>query len=120
MSGLKFAILYAFAGLLLTTSAQATWIFDRVSGNGLSFRNDQTGKTETLKTDVGSPSFLAVLTDPESNTPYVIFEGRACPNCEAANTSLYLQRLDGKGKVTSFVYPGRIDFGHADDTGALD
>jgi len=35
-------------------------------------------------------------------------EARACRSCEASNTSLYLQRIDGKGKATSFVFPGRI------------
>jgi hypothetical protein len=89
-------------------SALAGWNFEKVSGNSLSFKNDQTGKSETLKTDTAGPTFIAVLVDPESNNPYVLFEGKTCAACEASNVSLFLQRLDGKGKVTSYVYPGRI------------
>ena len=108
MSRLKPLISLLFVASLFATSANAFWVFEKASGSSLSFKSDSGDKTETLKTEVPSPSFVAVLTDPESNTPYALYEGRTCPTCEAGNTSLFVQRLDGKGKVTSYVYPGRI------------
>lgn len=88
--------------------ARAAWALDKASGNTLSFKNDQTGKTETLKTDVPAPNFITVLSDPESGTAYALYEGRTCEKCDASNTSLFLQRIDGKGKATTFVPPGKI------------
>lgn len=104
------ALALLFLSFLATPflSAFAAWNFEKTSGQTLVFREEKSGKSETLKTDVPSPSFISLLTDPESGTPYVFFEARACRTCEPTNTSLFLQRLDGKGKATSFVYPGRI------------
>ncbi len=108
MTGSKRSFLLIFSVLLATSAAQAAWVFDKTTGSTLAFKNEDGNKTETLKTDTPSPTFVAILTDPESNTPYVIYEGRTCNSCETANISLFVQRLDGKGKVTSYVYPGRI------------
>jgi hypothetical protein len=94
--------------LLLHSGAQAAWVLEKASGSTLVLKQDTNGKTETLKTENAAPNFIAVLTDPESNTPYVLYEGRTCASCEATNISLFLQRLDGKGKIQSSVYPGRI------------
>ncbi|MBC7384994.1 MAG: hypothetical protein H7301_02390 [Cryobacterium sp.] len=105
--GLTFGALLALS-LFHPFSAQAAWNFDRLNGTSLVFKDEKSGKSETLKTDVGTPNFVAVLSDPESGTAYALFEGKACPKCDVANTSLFLQRIDGKGKATSFVYPGRI------------
>lgn len=102
---------FPFFGILLSTflpSAEASWTFDKTSGNSLIFKQDGSSKTETLKTESPSPIYIALLTDPESNTPYILYEGRSCASCESTNTSLFLQRLDGKGKTSSHVYPGRI------------
>ncbi len=88
-------------------SAHAAWVYEKTVGSSLVFKGPAE-KPETLKTSVPSPLFIAVLSDPDSGTPYALYEGKTCPNCEAANTSVFLQRLDGKGKVTSFVYPGKI------------
>ncbi len=93
--------------LFSLNSALAAWTFDKANGQNLIFKDDK-GKTETLKTEAPAPAFISILTDPESGTAYTLFEARACRNCESANTSLFLQRIDGKGKPTSFVYPGRI------------
>jgi hypothetical protein len=106
MSRLKPLFFLPFIALLPSVVAQAAWTFDKVSGNSLVFKNDD--KTETLKTDTPAPNFIAVLTDPESNTPSALYEGHTCPSCEPSNISLFVQRLDGKGKTTSYVYPGRI------------
>ncbi len=95
-------------GALSTTPAQANYVYEKTSGSSLVFKNEKSGKSESLKTDVPSPLYISVLTDPESGTPYALYEGKSCANCDPANTSVFLQRLDGKGKVTSFVYPGRI------------
>lgn len=93
---------------VVSPAANAAWNFEKVSGQTLVFKDDKSGKSEALKAEAPSPSFVTVLTDPESGTAYALFEARACRTCEAANTSLYLQRIDGKGKATSFVFPGRI------------
>ena len=103
----KLSISLCFLVLLSAGAARAEWTFDQVSGNTLSFRDGD--KTETLKVDAASPNFIAILVDPESNSPYVLYEGRTCAGCDEKNTSLYIQRLDGKGKVASYVYPGRIN-----------
>ncbi|MBS1961145.1 MAG: hypothetical protein JST04_02935 [Bdellovibrionales bacterium] len=108
MSRLKPLFFHAFIALAVAGSAQAGWVFDRAAGPTLIFKNDQTGKSETLKTDGPNPNFIAVLTDPESSTPYALYEGKTCANCDASNTSVFIQRLDGKGKTASYVYPGRI------------
>lgn len=100
---LKVFICFLFAG-----SAQAGWVHEKTAGNSLFFKNDSPAATETLKTDAPNPTFVAILTDPESNTPYAVYEGRTCSSCEPTNTSLFIQRLDGKGKIASYVYPGRI------------
>lgn len=105
LNPLHFKVIISF---LVVGSAQAGWIYDKTSGNSLVFKNDSSNATETLKTDGAAPTFVAVLTDPESNTPYALYEGRTCATCEPTNTSLFVQRIDGKGKVASYVYPGRI------------
>jgi hypothetical protein len=90
------------------TSGYSNWVFEKGSDRSLTLKNEKDGKTETLKTDADKPNFVSVLTDPESGTPYVLYEARTCPKCEASNTSLYLHRLDGRGKATKFSYPGKI------------
>jgi hypothetical protein len=104
----KLSLLLSFIVLLVSGAAQASWVFDKTSGSTLFFKSEEGNKTESLKSDTPSPNFVAMLTDPESNTPYVIYEGRTCNSCETTNISLFVQRLDGKGKATSYVYPGRI------------
>jgi hypothetical protein len=94
--------------LFSPTSGYSNWVFEKGSDYSLTLKNEKDGKTETLKTDAEKPAFVSTLTDPESGTPYVLYEARTCPKCEASNTSLYLHRLDGKGKASRFNYPGRI------------
>lgn len=89
-------------------SALAAWVFEKISGQIIVFKEEKSGKSESLKTEAPAPTFISVITDPESGTAYALFEARACRTCEPSNTSLFLQRIDGKGKATSFVYPGRI------------
>jgi hypothetical protein len=108
MFRLKLLKLYVFLTLTLVAPSNAAWVFEKASGNTFTFKSDNTNAIETLKVEALGPSFIAVLTDPESNTPYVVYEGRTCPTCETTNTSIYIQRLDGKGKVSSYVFPGRI------------
>ncbi len=107
LRNITFTLLFLL-GLNPLNPARAAWVFDKASGQTLSFKDDKSGKSENLKTEAPAPSFVSVLTDPESGTGYALFEARSCRTCEAANTSLFLQRIDGKGKATSFVYPGRI------------
>jgi hypothetical protein len=101
----RFALLFV---ILSPTSGFSEWTFDKVSGSSLSFKNEKDGKKETLKTAFSDPKFVSILSDPESGTPYVLYEGLTCEKCEPSNTSLYLERLDGKGKATKFSYPGKI------------
>lgn len=98
----------AIAAFLTVSAAEAAWIHDKTNGQSLVFKDEKSGKSETLKTEVTSPLFVAMLTDPESGTPYALYEGKTCPKCGPENTSLFLQRIDGRSKATSFVYPGRI------------
>lgn len=102
----KPSILLSFIVFCAAITAHAEWTFEKISGNTLSFRDG--AKSESLRVEAGSPNFIAVLVDPESNSPYVLYEGRTCASCDEKSTSLYIQRLDGKGKVVSYVYPGRI------------
>lgn len=111
-AGSKNTILSFLTGALgvsfTLSSAHAAWIYEKTNGQNLVFKDEKSGKSETLKTEASSPGFVAMLTDPESGTPYALFEGKTCPKCGPENTSLFLQRIDGRGKATSFVYPGRI------------
>src|SRR5690606_23304170 len=104
----RLALVFSLALFTSQAAAAAAWIHEATSGSSLRFKHSETGKSETLKTDVPSPNFIAVLTDPESGTPYALYEGRSCAKCDASNTSLFLQRIDGKGKATTFVHPGKI------------
>lgn len=105
---LRTAITLSLMGFNVIPTANAAWNHEKTSGQTLVFKDDKSGKSESLKTESPSPSFISVLADPESGTAYALFEARSCRACEAANTSLFLQRIDGKGKATSFVFPGRI------------
>jgi hypothetical protein len=104
----RFRFLLLACASLAAPAAVAAWNFERAEGQALVFKNDKGDQTQSLKTDVPSPAYIAILTDPESSAQYVLYEGKACPSCDVNNTSLYLQRVDGKGKTTSFVPPGKI------------
>lgn len=104
----KILTLLIFTALSVPNAARAAWSFEKTAGQTLTFKDDKSGKSESLKTESPAPTFVSLLTDPESGTAYALFEARACRTCESTNTSLFLQRIDGKGKATSFVYPGRI------------
>jgi hypothetical protein len=99
-------IFLTFIAFFVTSPVRAAWIFEQTTGRSLVFKDGD--KTATLNTNVPSPDFIAVLTDPESDTPYVLYRGRTCKTCDEGNVSLFVQRIDGKGKAHSYVYPGRI------------
>jgi hypothetical protein len=106
-----FSLLLSFLALSsapLSAKASSDWSFEKTAGTSLVLKNAKTQKTETLKTSVPSPKFVAVLSDPDSGAPYVFYEGKTCPKCDSGNTSFFLQRLDGRGLTASFIHPGKI------------
>ena len=80
-------------------TANAAWTFDGLDGNSMKFRDGE--KSETLKIDSASPKFITTLVDPDSSVAYVLYEAKTCPSCEDSNTSLFIRRIDGKGKAAS-------------------
>lgn len=85
-------------------NTQSEWLFDKVDGSKLVFKNEQVFETNLLELEyIGQVSV-------DNKAPYLIFSGRDCNECDA-NISIYIQSpSDGKLLIdrgqNRYQYPG--------------
>ncbi len=88
-----------------TSIADSDWVFDKVAGSRLLFKNRQ-------KFNTGLYQLKYVGSLPNGNkAPYLIFSGRDCRECDA-NISIYIHSptnglLGARAGANSYQYPGK-------------